>query len=152
MQQQGQRTIKNWVKFTKSSYMFLEGKHLPFKPSVRWVQHLSPEQQLHLLEILGPSSCPSLSSCACCPNPSWPVCSLRVMGVMNQSCRIIIKLLLLLGVDMEADGLQRPEVRTSAPEVSTSAPDGPAGAAHLLLERGLHVHRPHWLGRFLFQA
>ena len=47
--------------------------------------------------------------------------------------------------DMEADGLQRPEVRTSAP-------DGPAGAAHLLLERGLHVHRPHWLGRFLFQA
>ena len=28
------------------------------------------------------------------------------MGVMNQSCRIIIKLLLLLGVDMEADGLE----------------------------------------------
>ena len=27
-----------------------------------------------------------------------------------------------------------------------------AAAAHSLLERGLHVYLPHWLGWFLFQA
>lgn len=57
------------VKFTKVSYMFLEGKQTFLSSPLRWVQHLSPEQQLHLLEILGPSSCPSLSSPVLAPEP-----------------------------------------------------------------------------------
>lgn len=107
MQQQGQGTTKTRVKFTKVSYMCLEGKQtfLP-SPLSGGLSICLRSNSFTCWKSSDPPGCPSLSSCTCCPNPSWLVCSLRVMGVMNQSCRIIIKLLFLLGVDVEADGLE----------------------------------------------